>query len=213
MKKIIIIGSGNAALCAAISALEHGAQVTILEAAPETEAGGNSMYTAGAMRFVYNSKEDLLPLLNDPNDERIPNTEFGSYSKEKFQSDLLSFNDGKPLSLQQNILIDNSYETLRWLSHHNIKFDPIYSRQTFEKDGKFIFWGGLTLEAEGEGEEKKGWLIFAKNQVCLKSLDYKDCWDATSSDFGLRRRLLTILDQPFHNFRASKSFNRTTLCS
>ncbi len=151
MKKIIIIGSGNAALCAAISALEHGAQVTILEAAPETEAGGNSMYTAGAMRFVYNSKEDLLPLLNDPNDERIPNTEFGSYSKEKFQSDLLSFNDGKPLSLQQNILIDNSYETLRWLSHHNIKFDPIYSRQTFEKDGKFIFWGGLTLEAEGEG--------------------------------------------------------------
>ena len=151
MNEILVIGSGNAALCAAISALENGAQVTILEAAPKAEAGGNSMYTAGAMRFVYNSNDDLLPLLNDPNDERIARTEFGSYSKEKFQSDLLSFNDGKPLSLQQNILIDNSYETMRWLASHEVKFDPIYSRQTFEKDGKFIFWGGLTLAAEGEG--------------------------------------------------------------
>ena len=53
--------------------------------------------------------------------------------------------------MHQNILIDKSYETLRWMGEHNIKFEPIYSRQTFQKDGKFIFWGGLTLEAKGEG--------------------------------------------------------------
>ncbi len=151
MKEIVIIGSGNAALCAAISALENGAEVIILEAAPKDEAGGNSMYTAGAMRFVYNNKNELLPLLDNPSDERIAKTEFGSYTKEHFQKDLLSFNNNKPLSLQQNILIDNSYETMLWLSSHEVKFDPIYSRQTFEKDGKFIFWGGLTLASEGEG--------------------------------------------------------------
>ncbi len=151
MNSIIVIGSGNAALCAAIAAAEQGSSVLILEAANEQEAGGNSKYTAGAMRFVYDSKDDLIPLLNNPDDDRLPNTEFGTYSKEKFQSDLLGFNDGRPLSLQQNLLINNSYETMLWLAGHNVKFDPIYSRQTFEKDGKYIFWGGLTLAAEGEG--------------------------------------------------------------
>ncbi len=150
-KKIIVVGSGNAALCAGIAALEKGAEVTIIEKANEQEAGGNSKYTAGAMRFVYNSKEDLLPLLLNPNDEKISITEFGSYTKDKFQKDLLSFNDGAPLSLHQHILIDQSYDTLRWLGTHNIKFEPIYSRQTFKKDGKYVFWGGLTLEAKGEG--------------------------------------------------------------
>ena len=150
MKKIIVVGSGNAALSAGIAALEKGAQVTIVEKANEAEAGGNSRYTAGAMRFVYNSNEELLPLLLDPEDEKIVITEFGQYTKEKFQEDLLGFNDGRPLSLHQHILIDKSYETMVWLGSHNVKFEPIYSRQTFQKDGKYIFWGGLTLEARGE---------------------------------------------------------------
>jgi len=148
---IIVIGSGNAALCAAIAALEKGAKVLIIEKANEAEMGGNSRYTAGAMRFVYNGDEDILPLLKNPTDEKIANTVFGSYTKGKFQKDLFGFNEGKPLSIHQQTLINESYDTMRWLSTHNIKFDPIYSRQTFEKDGKFIFWGGLTLEAEGEG--------------------------------------------------------------
>lgn len=150
-KKVIIVGSGNAALCAGIAALEKGASVLMIEKANEQEAGGNSRYTAGAMRFVYNSNEDILPLLLNPNEEKIPITEFGTYTKEKFQQDLLGFNDGRPLSVHQHILIDKSYETLQWLGTHNIKFEPIYSRQTFQKDGKYIFWGGLTLEAQGEG--------------------------------------------------------------
>ncbi len=150
-KKVIVVGSGNAALCAGIAALEKGAEVLIVEKADEQEAGGNSRYTAGAMRFVYNANEELEPLLLKPADERIARTEFGQYTREKFQEDLLNFNDGRPLSLHQHILIDNSYDTLWWLSEHNIKFEPIYSRQTFEKDGKYIFWGGLTLEAKGEG--------------------------------------------------------------
>jgi tricarballylate dehydrogenase len=151
LKKVIVVGSGNAALCAGIAALEKGAEVVVIEKANEAEAGGNSRYTAGAMRFVYNSNEEIIPFLLHPEDERIPHTEFGTYTKENFQKDLLGFNDGRPLSLHQNILIDKSYETLAWLGTHNIKFEPIYSRQTFEKDGKFIFWGGLTLEAKGEG--------------------------------------------------------------
>lgn len=148
---MIVVGSGNAALCAGIAALEKGAEVLIIEKASEKEMGGNSRYTAGAMRFIYNGNDDLTPLLLDPEDEKLPNTVFGAYKKEQFQKDLLGFNDGRPLSLHQNILIDQSYDTMKWLGDHNVRFEPIYSRQTFEKDGKYIFWGGLTLASKGEG--------------------------------------------------------------
>ena len=96
--QIIIIGSGNAAMSAGIAALENGSCVTILEKAPEKLSGGNTKYTAGAMRFCFNGMEDLIPLLQDPNDPRLKNTEFGCYSETQFANDLLSFNDGKPLS-------------------------------------------------------------------------------------------------------------------
>jgi len=151
MKKVIVVGAGNAALCAAIAALENSAEVLILEKASKNQAGGNSKYTAGAMRFCYNSNKDLFPLLLNPEDEKLKRTEFGSYTKAQFQQDLLGFNNGNPLSTHQQILINNSYKTMCWLATHNIKFEPIYSRQSFEKDGKYIFWGGLTLEAKGEG--------------------------------------------------------------
>ncbi len=161
---IIVVGSGNAALCAAIAALEKGADVLVIEKGDEALAGGNSKYTAGAMRFVYNSNDDLMPLLKNPDDPRLPNTDFGSYTADKFSSDLLGFNDGRDLSVEQNILIDHSYETMLWLAENGIKFEPIYERQSFEKDGRFVFWGGLTLCADGEGVG----LVDAELEVFLK---------------------------------------------
>ena len=150
-KKIIIVGSGNAALTAGIAALEKGAGVLILEKGDKELAGGNTKYTAGAMRFVYESGKQLLPLIKDLKDSRLKTTEFGSYTSEQFKKDLLNFNDGNPLTKEQKILINNSYETLCWLASHKIKFEPIYNRQSFKKDDKYIFWGGLTLASENEG--------------------------------------------------------------
>ena len=150
-KKVIIVGSGNAALSAGIAALERGANVTIYEKAEKNMAGGNTKYTAGAMRFAYDNNDQLMCLLKNPNDERIKNTDFGSYTQEKFKKDLLNFNNGKPLSNEQKILVSKSLDTIQWLSTHNVKFEPIYSRQSFLKNGKHIFWGGLTLASENEG--------------------------------------------------------------
>ncbi len=151
MWDVVVVGSGNAALCAALAAGERGRAVLVVEAAGKEMAGGNSKYTAGAMRFAYHGKDDLLPLLRHPDDPRLPDTEFGTYTKAKFGADLLAFNDGRPLSAEQETLVAESYGTLRWLATHDVKFDPIYSRQSFRKDGKHVFWGGLTLEAENEG--------------------------------------------------------------
>ena len=47
---VIVVGAGNAAFCAALAAREQGARVLMLEAAPEEASGGNSRFTAGAIR-------------------------------------------------------------------------------------------------------------------------------------------------------------------
>ena len=148
---VLIVGAGNAALCAGLSALENGAQVLMIDAADPAMAGGNSKYTAGAMRFVYNGGEELTPLLADPKDARLARTEFGTYTSEKFSEDLLGFNDGRPLSQEQQDLISQSYPTMLWLAEQGVRFDPIYERQSFLRDGSHVFWGGLTLAAAGEG--------------------------------------------------------------
>jgi len=59
---VVVVGAGNAAMCAALAARERGADVLILEAAPEAESGGNSRYTAGAMRVVFNGTERSITL-------------------------------------------------------------------------------------------------------------------------------------------------------
>ncbi len=148
---VLIVGSGNAALCAGIAACESGAEVLMIEKSGPEMAGGNTKYTAGAMRFAYNNSEELLPLLASPDDPRISYTNFGSYSEDTFAKDLRSFNEGKPLTKEQHILVSKSYETLLWLAGHGVTYEPIWARQSFEKDGQIIFWGGLTLAAENEG--------------------------------------------------------------
>lgn len=150
-EQIIVVGTGNAAMSAAIAALEGGAEVLMLEKAGRELSGGNTKYTAGAMRFVYETSNDLLPLLSDPDDPRISRTDFGTYTAEKFESDLLGFNDGRPLSPEQRVLIDQSYDAVRWQAGHGVTYEPIYSRQSFERDGRIVFWGGLTLAARNEG--------------------------------------------------------------
>jgi len=172
-KKVVVVGSGNAALCAGIAALEGGADVLMLEKAGEALAGGNTKYTAGAMRFAYDGAADLLPLLKDPDDPRLAKTDFGGYTTTKFAEDLLMFNGGRPLSPEQKKLIGESLSAMQWLGEHGVKFEPIYSRQSFEKDGRHVFWGGLTLAAENEGVG-----LFDMELAAFKRMGGTICYDA-----------------------------------
>ncbi|QJD80715.1 FAD-dependent tricarballylate dehydrogenase TcuA [Spirosoma rhododendri] len=149
---VLIVGSGSAALCAGISALENGASVLIVEKADEAEWGGNSRYTAGAMRFAFDSADEIRPLIRDKSDERLPITDFGSYPKSQFLADLQHFNLGEPPTELQRFLVDESLSVMQWLASHNVRFDPSYARQSFLKDGRHTFWGGLALDVEGEGD-------------------------------------------------------------
>jgi tricarballylate dehydrogenase len=60
---VIVVGGGNAALCAALSASESASRVLILERAHEDEAGGNSRFTAGLFRIAYEGVDDLRTLI------------------------------------------------------------------------------------------------------------------------------------------------------
>ena len=79
---VLVIGAGNAGFAAAHAAREHGVSVAVLECSSEEEAGGNSRFTAGAMRVAYNGVEELKVLMPDLSKEEINNTDFGSYTED-----------------------------------------------------------------------------------------------------------------------------------
>ena len=76
---VVIVGKGNAALCAALAARDAGASVAMLEVAPEEEAGGNSRYAGGVMRFAYASVEDLKRV-SDLTDTEVAGTTATGYA-------------------------------------------------------------------------------------------------------------------------------------
>jgi tricarballylate dehydrogenase len=150
-RRVVVVGGGNAALCAALSAREHGAQVTLLERAPFDLRGGNTRFTAGAMRAVYSGVDDLVRLMPDLTPAEIERTDFSSYSPENFFDDLGRVTQYRCDPVLAERLIADSFPTLRWMQSHGVRFLPLYGRQSFNVDGRVRFWGGLTIEAWGGG--------------------------------------------------------------
>ena len=148
---VVIVGGGNAALCAALAAREHGVSVLVLERAPEEEAGGNSRFTAGAMRCVYDGVEDLMALMPDLTEQEIAQTDFGTYTEDQFFDDMYRVTEYRTDPELTEVLVRRSRETLRWMRAKGVRFAPIWGRQAFKVDGKFKFWGGLTIESHGGG--------------------------------------------------------------
>jgi tricarballylate dehydrogenase len=148
---VIVVGGGNAAFCAALAAREAGAKVVLLERAPEDERGGNSRFTAGAMRVVYRGVEDLLELMPDLTEEERRNTDFGVYTEEQFFDDMGRVTEWRCDPDLTELLVKGSFPALAWMRKKGVRFIPLWGRQAFKIDGRFKFWGGLTVEAWGGG--------------------------------------------------------------
>ncbi len=149
---VVVVGAGNAAFCAALAARGRGASVLVLERAPQDEAGGNSRFTAGGMRVAYAGVDDLRRLMPDLTDDEVARTDFGTYTEAQFLDDMGRVTQYRCDPDLTEVLVKRSLETLLWMHGKGIRFAPIYGRQAFKVDGKFKFWGGMTVEAVGGGE-------------------------------------------------------------
>lgn len=147
---VIVVGGGNAALCAALTAREEGASVLLLERAPEEERGGNSSFTEGLMRFVYNGSEDIRALSPDLSPDELA-SDFGRYTEEKFFDDMARVTQNRTDPDLCEILVKQSNGIMHWMRRQGVRFLPQFGRQSFKVDGKFTFWGGATLAAVGGG--------------------------------------------------------------
>ena len=148
---MVVVGGGNAAFCAALSARENGACVVVLERSAVDEAGGNSRFTAGAMRCVYDGVDDLRRLMPDLSDDEVENTDFGTYTEDQFFDDMGRVTEYRCDPDLVEILVRQSRETMLWMRENGVRFQPIWGRQAFKVDGRFKFWGGLTVEVWGGG--------------------------------------------------------------
>ena len=148
---VVVVGAGNAAMSAALAAREQGASVLMLERAPAAERGGNTAFTAGAMRFAYDGLDDLRKVMPDLSADEIARTDFGTYPEAKFFDDMARVTEYRADPDLVELLVTRSLDTMVWLRAKGIRFQPMYGRQAFKVDGRFKFWGGLTVEAWGGG--------------------------------------------------------------
>ncbi|KAA1469779.1 FAD/NAD(P)-binding domain-containing protein [Dentipellis sp. KUC8613] len=150
----IVIGSGNAGSCAALSAIEHGCKrVLIVEKAPEEWVGGNGYFTAGAHRTVHGGLEDLLPIVTNVPPEMRSKIDVEPYTADQFLEDFQRLCGGRSDAALVKTVVDESRDAVEWLARYaRIPFTLSFNRQAYEVDGRQKFWGGMALSTRDGGK-------------------------------------------------------------
>jgi len=147
---VIVVGKGNAALCAALAATDQGARVAMLEAAPVDESGGNSRFAGGVMRFAYDGVEDLQKVTDIPADE-VTGVDWESNTTDEFYDDLYRVTNFRTDPDLSEALITQSLAAMVWLRSQGARFAPNYRHQSALVSGKRKFFGRMPLWASGGG--------------------------------------------------------------
>lgn len=127
---MLVIGGGNAALCAALTAREAGASVLLLEAAPREWRGGNSSHTRN-LRCMHDAPQDVLT---------------GAYPEEEFWQDLLKVTGGRTSEPLARRVIRESASVRSWMQRHGVRFQPSLSGTLhLSRTNAFFMGGGKAL--------------------------------------------------------------------
>src|SRR5258707_12297622 len=134
---VIVVGAGNAATCAALSATENGASVLQLEISPEAARGGNSAFTGGAFRIVYHGFDDLARLIPDISDHELQNVDVGTYTAAQYFDDMGRLTEYRCDPDLTEILITKSFDTGVWMREQGGRFQLGLGRQAVQIGGEF----------------------------------------------------------------------------
>jgi tricarballylate dehydrogenase len=127
---VLVIGGGNAALCAAISARREGASVLVLEAADAFWRGGNTRHTRN-MRCAHDSATEILT---------------GPYTEEEFFDDLLRVTKGKTDEVLARHMIHESKEMLTWIAEQGVRWQPsLGGTLSLGRTNSFFLGGGRAM--------------------------------------------------------------------
>lgn len=127
---VAIIGGGNAALCAAMTAAESGARVIILEGAPKAYRGGNSRHTRN-FRCMHDGPLSVLT---------------GTYDEDEYYDDLIRVTGGKTDEALARMAIRQSQECLPWMIERGVRFQPSLSGTlSLSRTNAFFMGGGKAL--------------------------------------------------------------------
>lgn len=120
---VVVVGAGNAALCAALAARDRGATVIVLEKAPEAEQGGNCPFTGGGFRFTHEGIRDLRSLLDEPSDGDESGASMAPYTADDFRDHLLEVTRGDTDRELMGALVSQSRPTVEWMHAKGVKWE------------------------------------------------------------------------------------------
>jgi tricarballylate dehydrogenase len=127
---VLVVGGGNAALCAAISARLRGASVLVLEVAPKALRGGNSRHTRN-LRCMHEEPADVLN---------------GSYPFSEYWNDLLQVTDGRTNETLARVTLEGSADCRAWMMRQGVRFQPALGGTLhLARTNAFFLGGGKAL--------------------------------------------------------------------
>jgi tricarballylate dehydrogenase len=129
-RDVLVVGGGNAALCAAIAARREGASVLVVEAAPKFYRGGNTRHTRN-MRCAHDQATDTLT---------------GPYPEAEFWDDLLRVTGGETDEQLARFMIRESKEMLDWIARQGVRFQPsLGGTLSLGRTNSFFLGGGRAM--------------------------------------------------------------------